>query len=122
YNLYVRGQEYEARGTSQDQRIAASLYADAIALDPEFALAHARKSIVDGRIYRVGESAERWNPEQGQRARAAVERAIELGPNLPETHLALGYYLYHVGQNYSRALQSFETALRELPNDATAHV
>src|SRR5690606_2029108 len=85
YNLYVRGQEYETR---RDPRIASRLYADAVALDPEFALAHARKSIVDGRIFRISESPDRWNPQQAERARVAAETAMRLRPDLPESHLA----------------------------------
>lgn len=121
YNLYVRGQEYEARGTSQEYRIASLLYAEAVALDADFALAWARKSIVDGRIFRSGESAARWNPQQADLARSAAETAMRLRPDLPEAHLALGYYLYHVHSDYENALRAFETALRDLPNDAEAH-
>ncbi|HEX6070871.1 MAG TPA: protein kinase [Longimicrobiaceae bacterium] len=121
YNLYVRGQEYEARGTARDQRIAASLYQEAVALDANFALAYARKSIVDGRIFRVSESPDRWSPQQAERSRQAAEMAMRLRPDLPEAHLARGYYLYHVHSDYGGALEAFETALRAMPNDADAH-
>jgi tetratricopeptide (TPR) repeat protein len=69
----------------------------------------------------MGESADRWNPSQGERARRGAEMAMRLRPDLPEAHLAVGYYLYHVHSDYRGALEAFETALRELPNDADAH-
>src|SRR5690606_20787223 len=94
---------------------------EATVLDPRFGLAHARKSIVDGRIFRTGESADRWNPAQADRARSSLEEAMRLAPDLPETQLALGYFLYHVHADYARALEAFGTAVREQPNDAKAH-
>ena len=43
-------------------------------------------------------------------------------PNLPEGHLALGFYYYYGERDYERALAEFEIAKRELPNEAQAYM
>ena len=42
-------------------------------------------------------------------------------PNLPEGHLALGYSYYYGDRDYERALDEFEIAKRDLPNEAEAY-
>src|ERR1043166_9054209 len=53
YVLYLRGREYQTRPDNffQDFESAAGLFEQAIALDPNFALAHARLSVVTSNIY-----------------------------------------------------------------------
>ena len=48
---------------------------------------------------------------------AALKRAIELGPNAPETHLARGSHLYEVFRDSKGALNELEAAHAGLPND-----
>jgi len=47
-----------------------------------------------------------------------VDRSLELEPDLPEAHQALGYYYYMGHLDYERAMQEFETALSQQPNNA----
>jgi serine/threonine-protein kinase len=49
-------------------------------------------------------------------ARTAAERALELRPDLPEAHVAMGYYHYHCRLDYDRALEEFAIAARSQPN------
>src|SRR5213079_1877308 len=53
YVLYLRGRDYQTRPDNllQDFKSAINLYKQAIALDPNFALAHARLSAVMSTIY-----------------------------------------------------------------------
>src|SRR5213075_1686646 len=53
YVLYLRGRAYQSRPDNllHDFELAAQLYEQAIALDPNFALAHARLSAVSSNIY-----------------------------------------------------------------------
>ena len=51
-------------------------------------------------------------------ARAAVVKALELQPNLPEAHVALAYYHYRGHRDYERALEELAIAERGLPNDS----
>jgi serine/threonine-protein kinase len=56
--------------------------------------------------------------ERRELAREAVNRAVELAPEAPETHIALGYYYHWVETDPHRALEEFSLAERGLPNDA----
>ena len=51
-------------------------------------------------------------------AKEALDRAIALDPNLPEAHLALGYYRYYGHRDYTGALAEFRKAEKGLPNSA----
>jgi serine/threonine-protein kinase len=48
---------------------------------------------------------------------AALQRATELRPNAPETHLARGAHLYSAFRDYKNALSELEMAQAGLPND-----
>lgn len=50
-------------------------------------------------------------------AKEAADRAIALDPNLPEIHLALGYYRYYALRDFKGALEEFKLAEKDLPND-----
>jgi serine/threonine-protein kinase len=116
YDYYLRGNDYLGRGTApEDQRRAVEFYTRAVELDPEFALAHARLSIANARLFwfRVDPTAERIAA-----ALAAAERALELQPDLPEAQMALGYYRYYGLLDFDGALEQFVLAQRQRPNDA----
>jgi serine/threonine-protein kinase len=51
-------------------------------------------------------------------AKDAADRAVALDPNLPEIHLAVGYYRYYGLHDYTGALEEFQLAEKGLPNDA----
>ena len=115
YVLYLRGRTYQTRPDNllQDFQSAAQLYEQAIALDPNFALAHARLSATTSQIYHWFEPTEALK----QKARAEAEQALRLQPELGEGHLALGLYFYYEDANYEKALSEFDLAARALPND-----
>jgi TolB-like protein/class 3 adenylate cyclase len=115
YVLYLRGREYQTRPDNflQDFRSAAHFYEQAIALDPTFALAHARLSAVTSQIYHWFEPTE----ANKQKAHAEAIESLRLQPNLGEGHLALGLYLYYEEADYERALREFGLAAEALPND-----
>src|SRR5438874_6913823 len=56
-------------------------------------------------------------PARAQKARAAAEEALRLQPDLPESHLAMGYVDYYVDRDYDSALGEFAVARGGLPND-----
>jgi TolB-like protein/class 3 adenylate cyclase/cytochrome c-type biogenesis protein CcmH/NrfG len=93
---------------------AEELYERAIQLDPNFALAFARFSQLESWIVHTFEptSARR------EKARTLAERALQLQPDLPEAHLALGYSYYYGDLNYDAAEKEFVIAQKGLPNDA----
>src|SRR5207247_3148256 len=115
YVLYLRGRDYQTRPDNllQDFKSAARLYEQAIALDPNFALAHARLSAVTSQIYHWFEATEATK----QKARAEAIESLRLQPNLGEGHAALGLYLYYEEAYYQGALREFALAAEALPND-----
>ena len=58
------------------------------------------------------------SPGRKELALQAANKAVELDPELPESHLAMGYYFYHCELDYQSALAEFETALKLQPNNA----
>src|SRR6266540_6299590 len=115
YVLYLRGREHQTRPDNflQDFRSAAHFYEQAIALDPNFALAHARLSAVTSQIYHWFEPTEATK----QKAHAEAIESLRLQPNLGEGHSALGVYLYYEEADYEGALREFGLAAEALPND-----
>ena len=113
--LYLRGRAYQTRPDNflQDFESASQFYEQAIALDPDFALAHARLSATTSQIYHWFEPTEALK----KKARAEAEQSLRLQPDLGEGHLALGLYFYYEEANYEQALREFDLAARALPND-----
>ena len=94
------------------------LYARAIELDPNFALAMARYSQLESWFLHTFDRT----PQRREKARTLAARALQLQPNLPEAHLALGYSHYYGDNNYDSALEEFEIAQRGLPNESDAYL
>jgi TolB-like protein/Tfp pilus assembly protein PilF len=94
------------------------LYQRAIDLDPNFALALARYSQLESWMLRTHEGTS----EHRDKARSLAERALQLQPDLPEAHLALGFSYYYGDNNYGAALKEFEIAQRGLPNESEVYL
>src|SRR5438034_7194384 len=99
------------RSTLED---AIRSYQDAVELDPNFALAWAYLSYRQSDYYWVGFDR---SPARLAAAKDALDRALALNPNLPETHLALGYYRYYGERDFTAALAEFQQAEQGLPNN-----
>ena len=115
YVLYLRARDYQTRPDNllQDFRSARNLYDQAIKLDPNFALAHARLSAVMSTIYHWFEPTQ----EVKETARREADESLRLQPDLCEGHLALGLYFYYEEGNYEEALRELNLAAKTLPND-----
>ena len=94
-------------------KTAEQLYMQAIALDPDFALAHARLASVCAEIFHYYEPTEDWKTK----ARTEAQIALRLQPNLAEAHFALGQCIYWMDQDYERALEQFDIAARLSPSN-----
>ena len=93
---------------------AEPLLLEAVALDPNFAVAYAMLGSVHMDFY--------WqdidlSEERLRRAKAAIDRAFELQPDLPEARAALAEYYYRGFSNYTRALKEIEAAHEQYPNN-----
>jgi TolB-like protein/Tfp pilus assembly protein PilF len=115
YVFYLRGNQISRNPDTllEDYKTAEQLYMQAIALDPDFALAHARLASVCAEIFHYYEPTEDWKTK----ARTEAQIALRLQPNLAEAHFALGQCIYWMDQDYERALEQFEIAARLSPND-----
>src|SRR6266446_288107 len=94
------------------------LYERAIELDPKFALALARYSQLESWIVHTFDPTR----ERREKARAFAEQALQLQPDLPEAHLAMGFSLYYGNNDFEAALKEFEIAQRDLPNEAEGYL
>src|SRR5438132_1633554 len=121
YVLYLRALELEQNAetlkppllpTTEDWKALAQLYAQAIALDPAFALARARASISYSQQF-----FQTQDPALKAKARTLAEEALRLSPALGDAHLALGLFFYLTERNYTAALEQFTIALTALPNN-----
>lgn len=97
---------------------AEQLYERALQLDPNFALACAGFSRLQSWIYHTFEPT----PAHREKARTLAERALQLQPDLPEAHLALGFSFYYGERAYEKALQEFAIAQEGLPNESEAYL
>jgi TolB-like protein/Tfp pilus assembly protein PilF len=94
------------------------LFERAVQLDPNFALALARSSLLQSWIVHTFDRTS----ERREKARTLAERALQLQPDLPEAHLALGSSYYYGDNNYDAALKEFEIAQRGLPNESEVYL
>jgi len=121
YDLFLKG-EFEYRFASASLRPerydqAAAWYEQAIARDPNFAIAIAH--LVICRLNR------HWFVENLTGAQLAeikdmVEHAVSLAPRAADAQVALGLYHYFGFRQYQQALAAFARALELQPNSASA--
>jgi TolB-like protein/Tfp pilus assembly protein PilF len=115
YVFYLRANQISRNPDTllEDYKTAEQLYMQAIALDPNFALAHARLASVCAEVFHYYEPTEDWRTK----ARTEAQIALRLQPNLAEAHFALGQCIYWMDQDYDRALEQFDIAARLSPSD-----
>jgi TolB-like protein/Flp pilus assembly protein TadD len=97
---------------------AEQLFERATKLDPNFAEAFAGLAWIDNWMYHTFDPT----AARKEKARAAAEEAFRLQPNLPEAHLALGFYYYYCERDYQNALREFAIAKLSLPNSAEVYM
>src|SRR5437762_2844158 len=116
YDAYLRGRALAAGFTGDFSNLegAAKSYQDAVTLDPSFALAWVYLSSADSSLYWTGVDP---TPARLAAAKDALDRAVALDPNLPEIHLAIGYYHFYGLRDFQGSLEEFRLAEKSLPND-----
>ena len=113
--LSLQGRFFSERMTEADLARAVDFYKQAIALDPEFALAWAGLS----RAYWT-QAGYGWAPVEAgfRQAHEAAERAIGLAPDLAEGYVALGEVLHSFDWDWQASDRAFDHALALAPGNA----
>lgn len=116
YGHYLRGQYYYVRSEEREDHLKAEQELEkSIQLDPGFAPAYAELSEVHSVTWWLFHDR---TEQRVTKAREAAEVALRLGPDLPETRRALGFFYYWCHLDYDQALREFEAARRMMPNNA----
>jgi TolB-like protein len=114
FDAYLQGYYFFQRNTDKDADMAAKYFERATQLDPSYALAWVWLSRV--RNWQV--NVELIPTEEGhQLAREAIERALELNPNLAEAHTQMGRIKQQVDFDWVGADASFRRAVELEPAD-----
>ena len=118
FQAYAKGRFLWNRRTPDDLRAAIGLFQSAVAKDPQYALAY------DG-------LADSWLPlgwygfvppsEAFPKARAAIEKALELDGSLAEAHTSLAFVKVYYDRDWPGAESEFRRAIELNPNYANAH-
>lgn len=115
YELYLRGRYHWFQWTPEGWLKARSYYEQAIARDPQFALAYAGVAESYGVMSFVSPPAE--TAVQGKQM---ALRAVALDPQLAEAHLALGPRYFFYDWDWRAAEASYRRALALAPHEALA--
>ena len=115
FACFRQGHEYRKLGKEGNAQ-AIEMFERAIALEPNYAEAYASLSDTLVNMY--------WNHggdrELLPRAKEAVDKAIQLAPDLPAGHVVLARYYYQGFYDYENALKQYAIALRSHPNHVLA--
>jgi serine/threonine protein kinase/tetratricopeptide (TPR) repeat protein len=90
YDLYLRGKRYARRQTRQDLEFALTMFENAVAMDPSFALAYAACANACAMFYCNYSRDAIWV----ERARNASGNAVALRWDLPEVQVSQAWVLY----------------------------
>jgi serine/threonine protein kinase/tetratricopeptide (TPR) repeat protein len=113
YVLYLKARDKERTAASMEDKIMVDgIFDQAIVLDPKFAVAMARQSILNSEMY-----FEARSQEPKSKAHALAMEALRVAPDLPEAHIALGEWFRMTERNYDAALKEFSIAAQAIPND-----
>jgi TolB-like protein/Flp pilus assembly protein TadD len=120
YLAFMQGHEmfYRADKFRSNTEKAEQLFEKATKLDPNFAGAFAALAWAHDWNYHDFDPT----PARKEKARAAAVEALRLQPNLPEAHLAMGFYFYYCERDYQAALDEFAIAKLSLPNSPEVYM
>ena len=119
YDAYLRGRHLVVQRTRATIEGSIRELEKAIALDPEYALAHAELAIAT-LLLRRGQYGGLTITEAIARAAPHADKALVLEPTLAEAHAATGFVLWVQG-NLEEALTQFRLAIQINPNYAIVY-
>ena len=113
YDAYLRGIAFFRKTNNLE---AAHSLQQAVALDPDFALAWSWLSQAQASVYHGGDRT----ASRRDKSQHALKEAVRLQPGTLETLLTQGYFQYWVLRDFAGARQRFEQVAAKWPNDAEA--
>jgi Tfp pilus assembly protein PilF len=114
YESYLLGRFWARKGNEDGWRTAIAHYKRAVEIDPEYALAYASLS----QTYSTLASWTTVAPaEPLAQAKAAMDKAFELDPELADAHVARAYYHLLGEWEWQKADEEFQRALALNPTD-----
>jgi TolB-like protein/Tfp pilus assembly protein PilF len=117
YDLYLRGIDYLRKPADETNILLADGFLrQSIALDPDFANAHAAVCESHLARYRLSRDSSRFGE-----AEQACQQALELRSDSADMHLALGH-LYLASGEYEAALDEFQDAESANSNSADVYI
>ncbi|HYJ90381.1 MAG TPA: hypothetical protein VEV84_03665 [Pyrinomonadaceae bacterium] len=118
YQLYLKGRFHFAKRTKDDLYKSIEIFEQAVTLDPKFALAF----VGIAESYTVIPSFPYASPAECiPKAKAAVTKALELDPDLPEAHTVAGMIAATYDWDWKAAEREFKRALELDSNLAITH-
>ena len=115
YEYYLRGRQFWHQTREKGVKFARRMFDRAIEIDPGYAAAYAALAMCNGLLYMLWDATEA-NIEGAQ---AASLKALALGPDLAEAHVARGFALT-LKKDYTAAEQEFDTAIQLDPKNFEA--
>jgi TolB-like protein/Tfp pilus assembly protein PilF len=120
FDAYLRGVKASASfHDEKDLTAAIDAFAEAIHLDPNYALAFARRSHAINSSAGLFNSTPETRNRQYDQARDDALQSIALAPDLAEGHLALASILESVALDFTRANDEYERARELAPGNAS---
>src|SRR5437667_1419850 len=123
YDLFLKGEyeEHQAESTLNADLFdrAQMFYRQALARDPNFALAYARLAYSE--LYRHWFISNLTSAELAE-VKPNIDRALAIAPALPDAHLALGMFYYWGHRDYDPALRELDRVVELQPNNANARI
>jgi TolB-like protein/Tfp pilus assembly protein PilF len=118
YQLYLKGRYHTAKLKPPELLTGISYFRQAIAIDPNYALAYAGLA----EAYRgFATGGEKPATEFAPQAKAAAQKAIELDDTLAAAHAILGFIIFWYDWDWNAAENEFKRAFELDPNNADAH-
>jgi Kae1-associated kinase Bud32 len=118
YQLFLRGRYHWSKRTAKDLEKSVEYYERAVAIDPNFAFAHA--GLADTYVLLSGFGVS--SPQESfPKAKKAAERAIQLDDTLAPAYASLAYILFNYDWNFEESERLMRRAIELDPNYSTAY-
>jgi tetratricopeptide (TPR) repeat protein len=118
YHLYLKGRFHFAKRTKEELYSSIRIFEEAVALDPKFALGY----VGIAESYAVIPSFPYGSPADAMpKAKAAVAKALEIDPDLPEAHTVAALIAATYDWDWAKAESEFRRAFELDPNLSITH-